>query len=67
MEDYSKLEFLPLVSIPDPLDPRKSIQELHSYLDPRSSNYLPANQHVNVKAVIKLYEEERIQIDQSTP
>jgi hypothetical protein len=55
-----KIKFLPLVPIPDPIDPRKRIQELHSYLDPTSPSYLPQNQHVNVKAVIRLYEEGRI-------
>jgi hypothetical protein len=37
--DYSKIEFTPVVQIPDPFDIEKRIQELRSYLDPKSPDY----------------------------
>jgi len=40
-------------------DVEKRIEELRSYLDPKSPNYQPKIQHINIKAVIKLYEEKK--------
>jgi hypothetical protein len=60
MIDYSKIEFTPVVQMPHPFDIEKRIQELRSYLDPKSPDYQPENQHINIKAVIKLYEEGKI-------
>ena len=58
--DYSKIEFTPVVQLPDPFDVKKRIQELRSYLDPKGPDYQPENQHINIKAAIKLYEEGKI-------
>jgi len=58
--DYSKIKFSPMVPLPDTFDVEKRIEELRSYLDPESPDYQPKNQHVNIKAVIKLYEEKKI-------
>jgi len=58
--DYSKIKFTPLVPIPDPFDVKKRIQQLRSCLDPKSPDYEPENQHINIKAAIKLYEEGKI-------
>jgi len=58
--DYSKIKSVPLIPIPNPFDVEKRIQELRSYLDPKSPDYQPENQHINIKAVIKLYEEGKI-------
>jgi len=58
--DYSKIEFTPVVQLPEPFDVKKRIQELRSYLDPKSPDYQPEDQHINIKAVIKLYEEGEI-------
>jgi hypothetical protein len=44
----------------DPFDVQKRIQELRSYLDPNSRNYQPEQQHINIKAAIKLYEDGKI-------
>jgi hypothetical protein len=58
--DYSKIKFTPAIPIPDPFDVNKRIQQLRSYLDPKSPDYQPKNQHINIKAVIELYEEGKI-------
>ena len=58
--DYSKIEFSPAIPIPFTFDVQKRIQELRSYLDPNSPDYQPEYQHTNIKAIIKLYEEGKI-------
>ena len=58
--DYSKIQFSPAVPMPMPFDVKKRIQELRSYLDPNNPDYQPKYQHTNIKAAIKLYEEEKI-------
>jgi len=58
--DYSKLKVSPAVPIPDPLNVEERIQELRSYLDPKNPDYEPENQHINIKALIKLYEDGKI-------
>jgi len=58
--DYSKLKVSPAVPIPDPFNVKERIQELRSYLDPKSPDYEPENQHINIKALIKLYEDGKI-------
>jgi hypothetical protein len=58
--DYSKIEFTPVVQMPEPFDVKKRIQELRSYLDPKSPDYEPEDQHINIKAAIKLYQEGKI-------
>ena len=58
--DYSKLKVSPAVPIPHPFNVKERIQELRSYLDPRSPDYEPQSQHINIKALIKLYEDGKI-------
>src|SRR5277367_3469548 len=54
-------EFSPAIPIPAaPPDIQKRIQELRSYLDPKNPDYQPKEQHINIKAAIKLYEGEKI-------
>jgi hypothetical protein len=45
---------------PVPFDVQKRIQQLRSYLDPKDPNYQPEQQHTNIKAAIKLYEDGKI-------
>ena len=55
------IEFSPGIPIPAaPSDVQKRIQQLRSYLDPSDPNYQPEQQHTNIKAAIKLYEDEEI-------
>jgi hypothetical protein len=58
--DYSKIEFSPAMPMPIPFDVQQRIQELRSYLDPNSPDYQPKQQHINIEAAIKLYEEGKI-------
>jgi hypothetical protein len=50
-------EFSPAIPFPEPFDVQKRIQELRGYLDPKNPDYQPEQQHTNIKAVIKLYED----------
>ena len=43
-----------------PFDVQKRIQELCGYLDPDNPDYQPKQQHINLKAAIKLYEDGKI-------
>jgi hypothetical protein len=52
-----KIEFSPAIPWPAPFDVQKRIQELHGYLDPKNPWYEFEQQHVNIKAVIQLYED----------
>jgi hypothetical protein len=55
------IQFSPAIPIPAaPVDIKKRIQELHDYLDPNSPNCQPEQQHINIKAAIKLYEDGKI-------
>ena len=54
------IEFSPAIPLPAPFDVQKRIQELRSYLDPNNPNYQPEQQHTNIKATIKLYEDGKI-------
>ena len=45
---------------PTPFDVQKRIQQLRGYLDPNDPNYQPEQQHTNIKAAIKLYEDGKI-------
>lgn len=58
--DYSKIEFSPAWSAPIQFDVQKRIQQLRNYLDPNHPEYQREQQHVNIKAIIKLYEEGKI-------
>jgi hypothetical protein len=54
------IEFSLGILFPTPSDVQKRIQQLRSYLDPNDPNYQPEQQHTNIKAVIKLYEDGKI-------
>jgi len=56
----STIEFSPVIPSPTPFDVQKRIQELRDYLDPNKPHYQPEEQHLNVKAAIKLYEDSKI-------
>jgi hypothetical protein len=49
-------EFSPEVPLPEPFDVEERIQELRGYLDLNNPDYQPEQQHTNIKAAIKLYE-----------
>jgi len=54
----AKIEFSPAIPIPaPPPDIKERIQELRGYLDPKNPDYQPQEQHTNIKAAIKLYED----------
>ena len=53
-------EFSPAIPFPEPFDVQKRILELRGYLDPNNPNYQPKQQHTNIKAAIKLYEDGKI-------
>jgi hypothetical protein len=52
-----KIEFSPAIPWPAPFDVQKRIQELRGYLDPKNPRYEFEQQHINIKAVIQLYED----------
>jgi hypothetical protein len=54
------IEFAPAIPLSEPPDIQKRIQELREYLDPTHVNYQREEQHVNVEAAVKLYEEGKI-------
>jgi hypothetical protein len=54
------IEFSPAIPWPQPPDVQKRIQELRGSLDPNNPNYQPEQQHTNIKAGIKLYEDGKI-------
>jgi len=54
------IEFSPGILNPTPFDVQKRIQELRGYLDPKDPTYQPEQQHTNIKAAIKLYEDGKI-------
>jgi len=55
------IEFSPAIPIPaPPPDIKERIQELRGYLDPKNPDYQPKEQHINIKAAIKLYEDGKI-------
>jgi hypothetical protein len=54
------IEFSPAIPLPVPFDVQKRIQELRGYLDPNNPSYQPEQQHINIKAAIKLYENGKI-------
>ena len=54
-----QIEFSPAIPIPLVFDVQGRIQELHGYLDPKHPLYQP-KQNVNIKAVIELYKDKKI-------
>jgi hypothetical protein len=55
-----KMEFSPAIPWPAPFDAKKRIQELRGYLDPKNPRHEFEQQHVNIKTVIQLYEDGKI-------
>jgi hypothetical protein len=55
-----QIEFSPAIPIPFVFDVQGRIQQLHDFLDPKHPLYQPEQQHVNIKALIKLYEDKKI-------
>ena len=55
-----QIEFSPAIPIPRVFDVQGHIQQLYNCLDPKHPLYQPEQQHVNIKAVIKLYEDKKI-------
>ena len=53
------VEFSLAMPLPQPPDIQKRIQELSGYLDPNNPNYQP-EQHTNIKAAIKLYQDGKV-------
>jgi len=56
----SAIKFSPGIPWVEPFDVHKRLQELRGFLDPNNPHYQPERQHINIKAVIKLYEEGKI-------
>jgi hypothetical protein len=56
----ARIELSPAMPLPQPPDIQKCIQELRGYLGPNNPNYQPEQQHTNIKAAIKLYEDGKI-------
>jgi hypothetical protein len=56
----AEIEFSPAIPWPQPPDIQKRIQELRDYLDPNNPNCQPEQQHSNIKAAIKLYQDGKI-------
>jgi hypothetical protein len=54
------IKWLPAFSRPFTFDVQKRIQQLRGYLDPKNRDYQPEEQHINIKALIKLYEDKEI-------
>jgi hypothetical protein len=54
------IEFSPVIPLPIPFDVEERIQELRDYLDPNNPDYQPEQQHTNIKAAIRLYEDGKI-------
>ena len=58
--DTTNIKWLPAIPLSRPFDVQERIEELRSYLDPNNPFYQPERQHVNIKAIIKLYEDGKI-------
>jgi hypothetical protein len=56
----SKIEFLPAIPLPEVFDVQECIQQLRGYLDLNNPQYEREQQHVNIKAAIKLYVDGKI-------
>jgi hypothetical protein len=60
MANTTPIFFSPGIPIPLEFDVQKRIQQLRSYLDPDDPWYQPEQQHANIRAAIKLYEDGKI-------
>lgn len=56
----SIIEFSPAIPLPAVFDVQKRIQLLCGFLDPNNPQCQPEQQHVNIKAAIKLYKDKKI-------
>jgi hypothetical protein len=56
----NKIEFSPAIPIPLVFDVQKRIAELQSFLDPDNPHYQPEGQHTNIRAIIKLYSDGKL-------
>jgi hypothetical protein len=55
------IKWMPAIPLPaPPFNVQKRIQELRGYMDPNNPWYQAEGQHTNIKAAIKLYEDEKI-------
>jgi hypothetical protein len=57
--DCSKIKFDPGF-IPPPVDVKKRLEQLRSELDPNHPWYQPEYQHINIRTIIRLYKEGKI-------
>jgi hypothetical protein len=55
-----KVEFSPAIPFPRAFDVQGHIKVLRDSLDPKHPLYQPEQQHVNIKALIKLYEDKKL-------
>lgn len=55
-----QIKWLPAIPQPLVFNVPERIQQLRDYLDPKHPLYQPEPQHVNIKALIKLYEDGKI-------
>ena len=56
----SPTKFSAAVPLIAPFDTKKRIEDFQSYLDPTDPWYQPEGQHRNIKAVIQLYKDGKI-------
>jgi len=56
----NKVEFSPAMPLLPVFDVQERIKQLRGYLDPKNPQYEREEQHVNIKAAIKLYEDGKI-------
>jgi hypothetical protein len=61
-----EIKFLPAIPIPFVFDVERRIQVLRNCLDPGHPPYQPEQQHINIKALTKLYEGKKIDGIQET-
>jgi hypothetical protein len=55
-----QIEFSPAMPIPSVFDVDRRIRVLRDCLDPKHPLYQPEQHHVNIKALIQLYEDKKI-------
>jgi hypothetical protein len=56
----SEIKFLPAIPLPFVFDVQERLRQLRGYLDPNNPRYEREEQHVNIKAIIKLYKDGKI-------
>jgi hypothetical protein len=59
--DYKNIKFSPATPIPLVFGVQAHIQRLHNWMtDPKDPLYQPEEQHANIKTLIKLYEDKKL-------